>query len=38
MNQGFYIVLAHQGNEYNVEIEEPNSPIADLIQRLVNGR
>lgn len=37
MSQGFFIVLAHQGNEYNVEIEEPNSPISDLIKRLVNG-
>lgn len=37
MEQGFYIVISYQGNEYNVEIEDPYSPIQDLIARLVRG-
>ncbi len=35
MEQGFYVVLSYQGNEYNVEIENPNRPLRDLIINLV---
>lgn len=37
MQDGFFIVLSHQGNEYNIEIEDPHCPIEDLIHKLVAG-
>ncbi len=37
MEEGFFVVLAHQGNEYNVEVEDPNSPIQELINKLIIG-
>lgn len=37
MEEDFYIILSYQGNEYNIEIEDPLSPIEDLINNLITG-
>ncbi len=37
MEDGFFVVISHQGNEYNVGIEDPNSPIGELIRKLILG-
>lgn len=31
------MILSYQGNEYNVEVEDPNSSIQDLINKLIAG-
>ncbi len=37
MNQDFFIVLSHKGREFNVAIQDPNSPIQDLIDRIITN-
>ncbi len=37
MEEEFFIVLNYQGNEYNVEIEDPTSSIKEIIDKVILG-
>lgn len=37
MEDEFFIVLSWQGNEYNVEVEDPTNTIQELINKIILG-
>ncbi|MFH1119800.1 MAG: hypothetical protein V1775_08240 [Bacteroidota bacterium] len=37
MEETFFILLAYQGNEYTVEIEDPTNSIQEIINKLITG-
>lgn len=37
MEEEFMIVLSYQGNEYNVQIEDPTNSIQDIINKVIAG-
>jgi len=37
MEEEFFVVLNYQGNEYNVEVEDPTNSIQELINKVIVG-
>ncbi len=37
MEEEFFITVCYQGNEYSVEVEDPNRSIQDHINKLISG-